>query len=101
MDQTVSDTRRSKLYDQLADLMIDALGRGAIPLKEAQSMSKQILEKLDNVKLESELLAFVEALCEKWNIYRPTFVGLKVAHEEAKSQEKIEELQKKIAQYMN
>lgn len=101
MGDSVTDSKRNKIYDELADLMIEAMSRGEVDLKEAKEMGAFILGKLDNVKLESELFSFIEALCTKWNVYGKVLTELKAEKEATESQRKIDELQKKISSLMN
>lgn len=101
MSSAITDEKRAKIYNELADLMIDSMGRGEVDLKEAQEMGSYVLGKLDDVKLEEELFDFINALCKRWNIYTKVFIELQSEKETKQSEIKIAEIQNKLASFAN
>ncbi len=98
MDQKLTDEERDKIYDDLADTMIDALGKGFISDEEAPNSSKYILEALDNVKIQSELDKFFQDLCNRWKIYKPVYDKFKAKLMKKTDELKMNEITSKLNQ---
>lgn len=101
MAQSITEIERKKIYDDLADLMIDAVEREDLPIKEMKKSCQYILETLDTVKTEDELLEFLHVLGEKWKLYAIELVRYEGKKRETQDQAKIQEIQSKLANFMH
>ncbi|OGK62740.1 hypothetical protein A2334_00800 [Candidatus Roizmanbacteria bacterium RIFOXYB2_FULL_38_10] len=101
MGQTITEAERTKIYDDLADLMIDAVERDDLPFKEMKQSCTYILETLDTIKTEEELLEFLRTLGEKWKTYAIELVRYEGQKKEVQDQAKIQEIQSKLANFLH
>jgi hypothetical protein len=98
MDKIVNENDKNKIYDELADTMIDALGRGLLSDDEATLSSKFILTRLEDVKNQSELTSFFEDLCSRWGIYRSVYNKFKIQSIKNKDEEEVNKVINKLNQ---
>lgn len=101
MAQTITEVERKKIYDDLADLMIDAVEREYLPIKEMKKSCQYILETLDTVKTEDELLEFLHVLGEKWKSYAIELVRYEGKKRETQDKVKIQDIQSKLANFIH
>lgn len=101
MAQSITEIERKKIYDDLADLMIDAVERNDLPFKEMKKSCQYILETLDTVKTEDELLEFLHVLGEKWKSYAIELVRYKGKKREMEDHAKIQDIQNKLSNFIN
>lgn len=101
MGQVINEQTRKKVYDDLADLMIDAVERNDLPMKEMKQSAQYILETLDNIQTEDELLQFLQVLGQKWKAYAVELLRYEGEKKQAGDELKIQEIQNKLSNFMH
>ncbi len=100
MDQILTSEEREKIYDDLADVTIDALKRGLLTEEESQKLARFILDRLDKVKNYLELDSFFADLCSQWKIFEGVYLKFKEKLFKISEQIKINQLTQKLNQFI-
>lgn len=75
--QLLSEEERSKVYDQLADMMIVALETGQMFTEDANASADYIKEQIETVQTRDEMLQFLLALSSQWEVYKKVALDYK------------------------
>lgn len=78
MDPNILDPKEKEaIYNELADTMIVGLEKGELFDTDASEVSGFILSGFQEVKEKKDLLAFLEVLAKRWDIYKPIYTKYK------------------------
>lgn len=66
---SLSENVREQIYNDLARATLDGIESGLIPFEEGQESAKSILRQLDSIHTYAELITFLRALAQKWQLY--------------------------------
>ncbi len=97
----ITDEFRNKVYDDLCDTMIAALGSGQISDEEATISSKYILDNLDGIKSTVELETFLANLTSKWDIYKSSYQKIRSENVNKQDEQKLQEVTNKLSQLIH
>lgn len=68
-----TDEKKKELEKQIVEIAISALENGAITEDGLGDMSQYVLSRIDKIKNEEELAAFLKDLSQRWNMFNPLF----------------------------
>ena len=100
MSQIIGEDIRKKIYDDLADLMIVALERQELDVKEMKKSASYILGTLDTITDEDNLLDFLKTLGEKWHVYGVEFARYQGNKVQQADTQKIQEIQSRLSTFI-
>jgi hypothetical protein len=81
--QPVSKDLRMKVYELLADSLIEGLEHpdpDEFSLKDSEDSAEMIATTLDQLKTRHELISFLKQLADKWKVYQPAYTHLVPVH---------------------
>lgn len=88
----ITEESRKKIYDQLANAMIEGMEKGELNDEESKKSAQCILENLDDLETEEELIEFLQELSDNWPSYKSTYDNIKM-QTKAKNNQKHDETQ--------
>lgn len=104
-DNQVSDEQlvqmKNKLYDDLAETLLQGIVNQSISTELSQEIAQTILHRLDAVKSRDELLEFLHNLATQWSAYNPFYIKMKYEDEQKKDDQKLKDVQSKLQQFMD
>lgn len=92
---TFTPEHKKEVEKLIVDSTLDALEAGAIKEEDLKPIADYVLSKIDIIKNEDELIAFLEELASKWTFFLPIerFVeGQKQHTQEVKSVDQAQDL---------
>ncbi len=63
--------KKKKVEKMIVDSMIDAVGAGFVQEDALPNISEFVLSRMDTIKNEEELVAFLIELSQKWSFFLP------------------------------
>lgn len=101
MDENVfSEEDRKKIYDELADLMIDGMEKGLLSGPESKISAQFILDNLEMIKTHEEFKKFLSDLSKKWTVYLPAYTKIKESISKQEDDKKLKEITDKLNQFV-
>lgn len=100
MSVVITEDIRKKMYDDLADLMIIALERQELDIKEMKKSASFILGTLDTIQDEDQLIDFLKTLGARWHVYGVELVRYQGHKTEQADKQKIQEIQGRLSQFI-
>ena len=73
----ISEKAKKEVYNELADLGIDAEQKGLFFEEDFQASAAFILDNLEKVKTKKELLDFLHVLNKRWDVYQAAYLRVK------------------------
>lgn len=92
---------KNKLYDDLAETLLQGIVNQSISTELSQQIAQTILHRLDAVKSRDELLEFLHNLATQWSAYNPFYIKMKYEDEQKKDDQKLKDVQSKLQQFMD
>lgn len=75
--QPLSEEECSKVYDQLADVMIAALESGYMFTEDANASADYIKEHIETLQTRDDMLQFLLDLSSQWEVYKKVAIDYK------------------------
>ena len=91
---------RTKVYEDLLQVMIRGLQDDKVNVEDSKLMAKFVVNNLDKVKTTQDVVSFLNELPKKWDLYRDVCVQLKYTEESKEDKKKLEDIQSKLHQFI-
>ena len=97
---TLFEEKKDHIQEKVLGCMIKGLREGTLTVEESRASAKFILSEIDTITTSQALLALLEKLAKRWNVYEALYLEEKGKQIQTEDTDQIKQVQQKLQKFI-